>query len=144
MHMTVVETIKNKIKDNTLSGQDLPAVLDAIVAIVKENEDTKELLEDMAEEDEEVRVNFIISGMDPHHLEIAGGNIVHQESKSDDPTVDIITDPDTAVGLIAGKIDATEAYGAGKVKVSGNLARAMSLVLVLNVVADTFGIEAGM
>lgn len=141
--MTIVDTIKGKIAAGTLAGPDLPGVLDAIIEVVMTNEDTKELLQDMADEGEEVRVNFIITGMEAHHLELAGGKARHVLGKSDTPTVDIITDADTAVGLISGKIAPGDAFSAGKVALKGNLAKAMSLVLVLNVVGDMFGVETG-
>ncbi|MHA1792574.1 MAG: SCP2 sterol-binding domain-containing protein [Promethearchaeota archaeon] len=139
--MGIIEMIKEKIENNALTGDDLPSVLDAIVAIVKNNEDTRELLQDMAEEGEDVLIRFDIGNDSQHCIAIEGGDIMHLEKTSKVPTVTIITDKETAVDIISGKVDPAAAYSASKLSFSGNLGKAMSLVLILNVVGDELGLE---
>ncbi|MHA1683482.1 MAG: SCP2 sterol-binding domain-containing protein [Promethearchaeota archaeon] len=139
--MSLVDEVKKRIKEGNLEGDDLPMILDAIVEIANTNEDIKELAEDMAEEGDDVWVNFTIPGVGGHCLEIKGGKVTHLNALVDEPTVNITTDKDTAVGVISGKIDAMEAFAAGKLKLGGNLMKASGLVLLLNVVGDELGLE---
>ncbi len=140
--MTVVDDIKGKIANGQLTGKELPLVLDAIVVIVKNNDDTRELLSDMAEEGENVWINFKVTDMNETHcLEIKDGTIIHRPTACPNPTVTVTLDSTTGVNLISGKIDPVGAFSEKRVKLEGNLAKAMSLILVLNVVGDEFGIE---
>lgn len=139
--MQVKETIKKKIADDTLSGDDLPAVLDAIVEIVQSNEDTKELLQDMAEEEENVWINFEVEGIGTHCLQIVNGKIEHIDHPCEKPTATITSDKDTMVALIAGKVEPAAVVSEGRLGLKGDLAKAMSLVLILNVVADELGVD---
>lgn len=139
--MDVVKKIKENIADGTLKGKDLPAVLDAIVEIINTNKDTKELLQDMAEEGDDLYINFIIPSIGDQCLSIAKGVASHLREKYDSPTVTITTDADTAVGILSGKVEAMAMYSAQKLKLEGNIAKAAALILVLQVVADEFGIE---
>nr|MDO8112708.1 SCP2 sterol-binding domain-containing protein [Candidatus Sigynarchaeota archaeon] len=139
--MDIVQNLKNKIAKGTLKGKDLPSVLDAIVEIVNTNKDSKELLADMAEEGDKVRINFLIPNVGDRCLAIEDGKAKHLPSKHKDPTVSITTDADTAVGILSGKVEAIAAYGEKKIKLEGNLAKAAALILILQVVADVLGIE---
>jgi putative sterol carrier protein len=133
--------IKEKIENGTLSGSDLADVLEAVVEIVMNNHETTELFADMAEEGEDVAINFAIPDMGEHSLVIAGGQISFTHEGAPDPTITITMDQDTAVGLISGKLDPLATFSAGLVKLEGNLTKAMSLILVLQVVGDYFGVE---
>lgn len=133
--------IKQEIKAGTLKGKDLPAVLDAIVNIVNTNEDTKMLIKDMAEEGDDLFINFIIPTVGDRCLAIEKGVATHLPSKHGNPTVTITTDADTAVAILSGKADAVAMYGQKKLKLEGNLAKAAALMLVLQVVGDELGIE---
>ncbi len=139
--MNAVQKIKDQIIAGTLKGKDLPAVLDAIVSIVNTNKDTKELLQDMAEEGDDLYINFLIPKVGDRCLAIAKGVASHIPSKYNSPTVTITTDADTAVGILSGKADAMAMYSAKKLKLEGNLAKAAALILVLQVVSDELGIE---
>ncbi len=139
--MDAIEKIKQQIAAGTLKGKDLPAVLDAIVNIVNTNKDTKELLQDMADEGDELYINFLIPEVGDRCLAIAKGVSTHLPTKHSSPTVTITTDADTAVGILSGKADAVAMYGAKKLKLEGNLAKAAALILVLQVVGDVLGIE---
>ncbi len=139
--MDIVQNLKEKITKGTLKGKDLPSVLDAIVEIVNTNKDSKELLADMAEEGDKIRINFIIPKVGDRCLAIEDGKAIHLPCKHDNPTVTITTDADTAVGILSGKVDAIAAYGEKKLKLEGNLAKAAALILILQVVGDVLGIE---
>ena len=139
--MNVLEEIKEKIRNNTLKGDELPKILDAIVEIVMKDKDSMELLQDMADEGDDLWINFEIPDLGLHCLEIVGGKIAHLDRGSETPTVSIMTDKDTAVGVISGKRDPMKAVSEKKLKLSGNLAKAAGLILILNVVGDEFGIE---
>ncbi len=139
--MDIVQKIKQQIAAGTLKGKDLPGVLDAIVKIVNTNKDTKELLQDMAEEGDDLYINFIIPKVGDRCLSIAKGVASHLPTKHESPTVTITTDADTAVGILSGKAEAMAMYSKKKLKLEGNLAKAAALILVLQVVADEFGIE---
>ncbi|MEX2680040.1 MAG: alkyl sulfatase C-terminal domain-containing protein [Candidatus Sigynarchaeota archaeon] len=139
--MDVVQKIKQQIAAGTLEGKDLPAVLDAIVEIVNTNKDTKELIQDMAEEGDDLYINFIIPAVGDRCLSIEKGVASHLPTKHGNPTVTITTDADTAVAILSGKAEAMAMYSAKKLSLEGNIAKAAALILVLQVVADEFGIE---
>ena len=113
------EEIKQKIVDDTLSGSDLPEVLEAVVEIVMNNHETAELFSDMAEEGEDVAINFAIPDVGEHSLTIAGGQMAFAHEGNADPTVTITMDQDTAVGLISGKLNPMSTFSAGLVKLEG-------------------------
>ncbi|HME53880.1 MAG TPA: SCP2 sterol-binding domain-containing protein [Candidatus Lokiarchaeia archaeon] len=137
----IVSELKAKIEDGSLAGEDLPSVLDAIVEIVNNNKDSQELMADMAEEGDEVKINFIIPEVGDRCLAIIGGQASHLPSQEPDATVTISTDADTAVAILSGKLDAFAAFGDKKLSLEGNLAKATALILLLQVVGDTLGIE---
>ena len=137
----IVAELKAKIEDGSLSGENLPSVLDAIVEIVNNNKDSQELMADMAEEGDEVKINFIIPDVGDRCLAIIGGQAAHIQNQEPDATVTISTDADTAVGILSGKIDAIAAFGEKKLSLEGNLAKATALILILQIVGDTLGIE---
>jgi putative sterol carrier protein len=139
--LDAVQKIKQQIVAGTLKGKDLPAVLDAIVGIVNTNKDTKELLKDMADEGDDLYINFIIPKVGDRCLAISKGVASHLPSKHGSPTVTITTDADTAVTILSGKAEAMAMYSAKKLKLAGNLAKAAALILVLQVVGDELGIE---
>ncbi|MFX0101176.1 MAG: SCP2 sterol-binding domain-containing protein [Candidatus Hodarchaeota archaeon] len=139
--MTVLEEIRTKIQEGTLSGEELPKILDAIVEIVKADEDSMEMLQDMAEEGDDLWINFEIPGIGIHCLEIKGGDIAHLDNGSENPTVTITTDADTAVGVISGQLDPMKAFSQKKLKLSGELTKAAGLILILNVVGDALGVD---
>jgi putative sterol carrier protein len=141
MASDIVAELKAKIEDGSLTGEDLPNVLDAIVEIVNNNDDSKELMADMADEGDEVKINFIIPDVGDRCLAIIGGSASHIQNQEPDATVTITTDADTAVGILSGKIDAIGAFGEKKLNLEGNLAKATALILLLQVVGDTLGIE---
>jgi len=78
--MTILEEIKSKIEKDIISGEDLPAVLDAITEIANTDEDALELLSDMAEEEENVWVNFNVPGLGEHCLAFFDGHALHLKS----------------------------------------------------------------
>lgn len=137
----IIQDLKDKIENNTLKGKDLPDVLDAIVEIVNNNKDSQELMADMAEEGDDVKINFIIPKIGDQCLAIIGGQASHLLSKEPDATVTISTSADTAVAILSGKLDAFAAYGDKKLKLEGNLIKATALILLLQIVGDAFGIE---
>jgi putative sterol carrier protein len=136
-----VTEIKAKTANGSLKGKDLPSVLDAIVEIVNNNKDSQELMADMAEEGDDVKINFIIPKIGDQCLAIIGGQASHLTSKEPDATVTISTSADTAVAILSGKLDAFAAYNDKKLKLEGNLVKATALILLLQIVGDALGIE---
>jgi putative sterol carrier protein len=139
--MDIVQTLKENIANGKLKGKDLPGVLDAIVFIVNNNSDTKELMHDMAEEGDDLFINFVIPKVGNHCLSISAGKASHLPSKHATPTVTITAEADIVVGILSGKVDAIAMFQAKKLKLEGNIAKAAALILVLQVVGDELGIE---
>lgn len=70
---------------------------------------------------------FNITDGDPFHIEVNDGQCDIQEGTSDNPSVSLISDSDTFVGIMNGEINGMQAFMTGKLRTEGNMMLASKL-----------------
>jgi hypothetical protein len=128
-----------KVKSNTLKGEDLLLLLEVMEEIALENEDVQDLLLDLKEADEIIKLNFNI-GRFKAALIIENAILKTQRGLISDPVITIAMDEPTALEILKGKLSMQKAYAEGLIKAEGALIRAAALGILLNIVGDELGV----
>ncbi len=122
--------IKNKIKNGSLTNEDIPKYLDLFVQICnqdakiqKKNKKTKLLFQISIEEDKD------------YFIKIEKGFFSTGERKVENPNVTILMDSSVASGILSGKINAASAYIAKDLKFEGSMMLGMKFRNMVNTVA---------
>lgn len=128
-----------KANSGQLQGKDILLLLDVMQELADTNDDVKELLNDLKEENEPIKINFIVG---PYQgcLSIVNGIFIAKRGLLDDPLVTIHADEQTARGILTRKIGMQKAYKEGKLKAEGNLMKLTSLAILLNILGDEIGV----
>ncbi|MHA1301928.1 MAG: SCP2 sterol-binding domain-containing protein [Candidatus Helarchaeota archaeon] len=133
--MGAVEEVKKKIEEKSLTLEDVPLFLKAAQEIAETNEDLQDELEDQ----DDVVIVMEVPGKVSAYLEIKDGKL----TAAADATVTIQLAEDIAAGLLTGEVDVASAYMAGDVKIVGEMAKAMALRSILEIVGEELGVEMG-
>ena len=75
----------------------------------------------------DITFQFDITDGDTYHLEVKDNTCEISEGAHDDPSVTLIMNSDTMVGLMTGEINGMSAFMMGKVKAEGNMMLATKL-----------------
>lgn len=137
--MGAVDDIKKKIESKDFDPKDLPLFLKAVEEVAGSNEDLQEELEDQ----EDVIIAMEVPGMVAAYLEIKDGKLTADEGMPDNPTVTVQMNEDVASGLLTGEVDTASAYMAGDIKIVGEMAKAMALRSILEIVGEELGLDMG-
>ncbi|MHA1382532.1 MAG: SCP2 sterol-binding domain-containing protein [Candidatus Helarchaeota archaeon] len=137
--MGAVEEVKKKIEEKSLTLEDVPLFLKAAQEIAETNEDLQDELEDQ----DDVVIVMEVPGKVSAYLEIKDGKLTAAEGTPADATVTIQLAEDIAAGLLTGEVDVASAYMAGDVKIVGEMAKAMALRSILEIVGEELGVEMG-
>ena len=137
--MGAVDEIKQLIESKSFDPKNLPLFLKAVEEVAGSNEDLQEELEDQ----EDVVIQMEVPGMVAAYMEIKDGKLVAAEGAHASPTVTIQMNEDVASGLLTGEIDTASAYMAGDIKIVGEMAKAMALRSILEIVGEELGLEMG-
>lgn len=134
-----VDQIKEKIANKEYALEDMNLFLKAVEEVAETNEDLKDELEDQ----EDVIIQLEVPDRIAGYLQIKDGKLTAGEGSADEPTVTVQMNEDIAVGLLTGEIDTASAYMAGDIKIVGEMAKAMALRSILEIVGEELGIEMG-
>ena len=134
-----VDDIKKKLADKAYTLEDLPLFMKAIEEVAATNEDLQDELEDQ----DDVIIMMEVPGRIAGYMEIKDGKLTAGEGKHPDPTVTIQMNEDVAAGLLTGEVDTASAYMAGDIKIVGEMAKAMALRSILEIVGEELGLEMG-
>jgi alkyl sulfatase BDS1-like metallo-beta-lactamase superfamily hydrolase len=128
-----------KANSGQLQGRDILLLLDVMQELAETNDDVKELLNDLKEENEPITINFIV---DQYRgcLSIVNGVFTAKRGLLDKALVTIHTDEPTARGILTRKIGIMNAYKGGKLKAEGSLMKLTSLAILLNILGDEIGV----
>ncbi len=137
--MGAVDEIKKKIESKEYGLEDMPLFLKAVEEVAKTNEDLQDELEDQ----DDVIIVMEVPGMIAGYLEIKDGKLKAGEGTRDDATVTVQLAEEIAAGLLTGEVDVASAYMAGDIKIVGEMAKAMALRSILEIVGEELGIEMG-
>lgn len=119
-----------------LMKQFMPIMFDAMKEFAENNEDLQEELEDqedtsisMVVEDGDFAMTFIIKDgkFDYKMAEVEGADLVMKMTK------------EIMQGMMSGEGDPMQAYMSGEIKAEGNLAKAMALRSLFEIMGDEFG-----
>ncbi len=140
--MTALKKLKQKIDQEEISGKDIILFAESLVDIAENSEDIQELLEDMADEEENVILNMNLTDMDgiAAVLSIIDGEISAKGELHESPDLTIEMTEDTAIEILYGRQNIQGAYGAGKIKAKGNFAKVLGLALILEELSDELNI----
>ena len=136
------EVIRNKMAEFDvdealgLMKQFMPVMFDAMKDFAKENEDLQEELEDT----EDVSISMVVEDADfAMTLIIKDGSFDYKLEQV--PDVDLVMKMPKEVmsGMMSGEGDPMQAYMSGDIKAEGNLAKAMALRSVFEIMGDEFG-----
>lgn len=70
---------------------------------------------------------FNITDGDPFHIAVNDGKCDIQEGTNDNPSVSLIADSDTFVGIMTGQVNGMQAFMTGKLRTEGNMMLASKL-----------------
>lgn len=137
---STTEQFKEKMANNTIQGRDLLLLLDVIQEISTTNDDLKDLLNDLKDEDEPIVINFQIDDL-KGNLTIDKGVVSTIRDLKPDPTVTVTTNENVAQAILKKQMSMVKGATEGKIKLSGNLTKAAGLLIMLNIVSDILGIS---
>jgi alkyl sulfatase BDS1-like metallo-beta-lactamase superfamily hydrolase len=137
---SVTDQFKKKMANNTIQGRDLLMLLDVIQEISTTNDDLKDLLNDLKEEDEPIVINFQIDKLNGN-LTIDKGVVSTIRELKPNPTVSVMTNESIAQAILKKQMSMVKGATEGKIKLTGNLTKAAGLLIMLNIVSDILGIS---
>jgi len=137
--MGAVDDIKKLIETKSFDPKNLPLFLKAVEEVAASNEDLQDELEDQ----DDVVIMMEVPGITSAYMEIKDGKLTADEGAHDAPTVTVQMNEDIAAGLLTGEIDTASAYMAGDIKIVGEMAKAMALRSILEIVGEELGLEMG-
>ncbi|NHI91688.1 MAG: hypothetical protein EAX96_04230 [Candidatus Lokiarchaeota archaeon] len=137
--MGAVDEIKKMLETKSFDPKDLPVFLKAVEEVAASNEDLQDELEDQ----DDVVIMMEVPGMVAAYLEIKDGKLTAADGAHPNPTVTVQMNEEIATGLLTGEIDTASAYMAGDIKIVGEMAKAMALRSILEIVGEELGLEMG-
>ena len=137
--MGAVDEIKKLIETKAFDPKNLPLFLKAVEEVAASNEDLQDELEDQ----DDVVIMMEVPGMVAAYMEIKDGKLTAGEGAHDSPTVTVQMNEEIAGGLLTGEVDTASAYMAGDIKIVGEMAKAMALRSILEIVGEELGLEMG-
>ncbi|MHC1591969.1 MAG: SCP2 sterol-binding domain-containing protein [Candidatus Helarchaeales archaeon] len=137
--MGAVDEVKELIEKKEFDPKKLPLFLKAVEEVAASNEDLQEELEDQ----EDVIIAMEVPGVVAAYMEIKDGKLTAAEGMPDNPTVTVQMNEDVATGLLTGEVDTASAYMAGDIKIVGEMAKAMALRSILEIVGEELGLDMG-
>jgi len=136
------EEYLKKINSGNITGRDLLLFVDAVQELADSNDEVKELLQDIKDENQKIIVNFMINNRNIcASLIIEDGIFKTKHELSENPDLTIkIADEDTARNILLGKISITDAYKNGKITGEGNISKVLGLGILLNLISNEFNV----
>ncbi len=119
----------------------MPTFFEGMAELIAASEDAQEELEDM----DDMAMQMQVPDLDVYmYMKIADGKFSAGAGKTDDPDLTITINKDTFLKQMQGESDMMSAYMSGEIKMEGEMAKAMALRPLFEVLADEYGFEAGL
>ncbi|MHA1146338.1 MAG: SCP2 sterol-binding domain-containing protein [Candidatus Helarchaeota archaeon] len=119
-----------------LMKQFMPVMFDAMKDFAETNEDLQEELEDT----EDVAVSMVVEDADfAMTFIIKDGKFEYALKQVDDADLVMKMSKDVMANMMSGEGDPMQAYMSGDIKAEGNLAKAMALRSIFEIMGDEFG-----
>lgn len=133
------DEIKTKIKNKQYSLKDIPLLMKAIEEISNSKEDLIKELKDQNDLVIQLEIEDVLAS----YLELSKGRIKAGEGKHEKPTVTIQMSEKIALGLMSGELDTATSYTAGDIKITGEMAKAIAIRSILEIVGENLGLDIG-
>ncbi|MEM3085583.1 MAG: SCP2 sterol-binding domain-containing protein [Halobacteria archaeon] len=137
--MGAVDQIKQMIAAKNFDPKQFPLFIQAMQEISQRNTDLQQELSNV----ENTSINFTIPNVVNGFLKIEGGKLTGGEGNVADAPLTIEIAEHVAKGMITGESDIASAYMAGDVKLIGDMAEAMKLRPIFEIVNQELGISSG-
>jgi len=134
-----VDQIKEKIKNKDYQLKDIPLLMKAIEEIANSNE---ELTNELKEQDDIV-IQLDVKDVLSSYLEIKAGKLTAGEGMHEQPTVTIRLSEQVAQNLMSGELDTATAYTSGDIEITGEMAKALAIRSILEIVGENLGLDIG-
>ena len=129
------EEKKQMLIDNIIEGsltiEDLDDFLVLFMEVCNNSEDIEEELEEW-----EKKIQFSLDDIDDFYFIIQDGKFKYEKGKVDDPDITLEMSGDTITGIFSGEIDATNAYMAGDLIITGPLPDAVKFRTLTELVRE--------
>lgn len=137
--MGAVDQIKQMIAAKNFDPKQFPLFIQAMQEISMTNKDLQQELSNV----ENTAINFTIPNVVNGFLKIEGGKLTGGEGQIPDAPLTIEIAEAVARGMVTGESDIASAYMAGDVKLIGDMAEAMKLRPIFEIVNQELGISSG-
>lgn len=134
-----VDQIKQMIAAKSFDPKQFPLFIQAMQEISTTNTDLQQELSNV----ENTSINFTIPNVVNGFLKIEGGKLTGGEGQIPDAPLTIEIAESVARGMVTGESDIASAYMAGDVKLIGDMAEAMKLRPIFEIVNQELGISSG-
>ncbi|MHA1380069.1 MAG: SCP2 sterol-binding domain-containing protein [Candidatus Helarchaeota archaeon] len=119
----------------------MPTFFEGMQELIEASEEAKEELEDI----DDMSMMMQVPELDVYmYMKIIDGKFSAGAEKIDDADLTITINKDTFLKQMQGEGDMMSAYMSGEIKMEGEMAKAMALRPLIEVLADEYGIEMGM
>jgi putative sterol carrier protein len=135
--MSNIDKVKELIDGGEFEAANLPVFLGALEELAKDSEDLQDELEDT----DDVKIQFDVLDTIKAWIKIEDHVLTAGEGEVDDPDVTLQMDEATGRGMFTGETDAASAYMQGDLKIIGEMAKAMKLRALIEIVAEELDIE---
>ncbi len=137
--MGAVDEIKQMIAAKSFDPKKFPVFIQAMQEIAGRNADLQNELKNI----ENTAINFTIPGVVNGFMKIENGQLTGGEGQVADAPLTIEIAEQVAKGMVTGESDIASAYMAGDVKLIGDMAEAMKLRPIIEIVNQELGISSG-
>ncbi|MHA1310887.1 MAG: SCP2 sterol-binding domain-containing protein [Candidatus Helarchaeota archaeon] len=135
--MGKVDEVKKLIEEGNFEAKSLPIFLGALEELAASSED----LQDELEDSDDVKIQFDAGESIKAWIKIEDHKLTTGEGEIDDPDVTLQMNEETAKGMFTGETDAASAYMQGDLKIIGEMAKAMKLRALIEIVAEELDLE---
>ena len=119
----------------------MPTLFDGMQQLIDASEEAKEELEDL----DDMAMLMQVPDLDVYmYMRIVDGKFTAGTEKIDDADLTITINKETFLKQMQGEGDMMSAYMSGEIKMEGEMAKAMALRPLLEVLADEYGMDLGM
>ena len=135
--MGKIEEVKELIDKGDFEASNLPIFLGALQELAGTSEDLQDELEDT----DDVKIQFDVIDTIKAWIKVEDNKLTAGEGEIDDPDVTLQMSEEVGKGMFTGETDAASAYMQGDLKIIGEMAKAMKLRALIEIVAEELDLD---
>lgn len=118
----------------------MPTFFEGMTELIENSEEAKEELGDM----DDMKIMMTVPDLDiAMFMQIEGGKFKAGSGQVDEPDLTISINKETFLKQMQGQSDMMSAYMSGDIKMEGEMAKAMALRPLLEILSDEYGMDIG-